>query len=95
MTLGLWGYSKSYYFGFASFQILNCEIGVYDEVGQALSINTGTLEAHHWATAGYKVDIDSNWFIVPGFVLKFVKNVPLSFELNAKLRYQDKYWMGV
>lgn len=95
MTLGLWGYSKSYYFGFASFQLLNSQLNVYSDVSAGLATLTGTLNTHHWATAGYKVDIDTNWFVVPSFVLKFVKGAPLTFDLNAKLRYQDKYWTGI
>ena len=89
MSLGLWGYSKKYYFGIASFQLLNSKVSLYEN-SQANS----SLAAHHWVTGGYKVPIDSNWFLVPSVVLKYVKDTPLTFDLNAKLRYQDKYWLG-
>ena len=95
MTIGLWGYSKSYYFGFASFQIVNSDIEFYKDLDQGTSEDAkARLRAHHWLTAGYKVDINENWFVVPSFVFKFVRNAPVTFDLNAKIRFQDEFWVG-
>lgn len=97
ISFGIWGYSKTYYFGIASFQLLNSEIDIYKDIDRTLTnANTsGSLAKHHWFTAGYKVDFDEDWFLVPSVVMKYVQNAPFTFDLNAKLRYQDKYWMGV
>ncbi len=95
MTLGLWAYSKTYYFGLASFQILNSKIDFYEEISESANNDAkSSLKAHHWITAGYKVELNDNWFVVPSFVFKYVRNAPLTFDLNAKVRYQDMFWVG-
>jgi type IX secretion system PorP/SprF family membrane protein len=96
-SLGIWGYSKSYYFGIASFQLLNSKIDVYNEIDEALTNASagGALAMHHWFTAGYKVHIDTNWYVVPSIVAKYVQGAPMTFDFNAKIRYQDLYWAGV
>ena len=95
MTLGLWAYSKTYYFGLASFQILNSKIDFYEEISESANDDAkSSLKAHHWITAGYKVELNDNWFVVPSFVFKYVRNAPLTFDLNAKIRYQDMFWVG-
>lgn len=95
ISLGIWGYSKNYYFGIASFQLLANGIDIYeDPTGNTQDANS-ELRAHHWATAGYKIHISEPIFIVPSFVIKYVQNAPVTFDLNAKVRYEDKYWVGI
>lgn len=95
VSLGIWGYSENYYFGVASFQLIENKINIQDAANSASP--DGLLKMHHWLTAGYKLNIDSaaHFFIVPSFVVKYVQSAPVTFDLNAKLRYENKYWLGV
>ena len=97
ISLGIWGYSKNYYIGVATFQLLNSKLKIYENIDQQLTnaSESGVLALHHWLTAGYKVKLNEDFFVVPSFVVKYVHNTPLTFDINGKLRYQDKYWVGV
>ena len=94
VSLGVWGYADNYYFGLASFQLIESNIKLEDAASTSPG---GLLKMHHWLTAGYKLNIDSaaHFFVVPSFVLKYVQSAPVTFDLNAKLRYEQKYWLGV
>lgn len=89
-SLGIWGYSKKYYFGISSFQILNNEISWGSEVPD----ETGQLSRHYFVTAGYLIPIGVNYSLVPSFVMRAVSPAPVQFDFNAKLRYQDLAWLG-
>ena len=95
ISLGVWGYADNYYFGIASFQLIENKISVQDVASSASP--DGLLKMHHWLTAGYKVNLDSaaHFFIVPSFVVKYVQSAPVTFDLNAKVRYDNKYWLGI
>ena len=91
VSLGLWGYSKTYYFGVSAFQLVNSKVDLYKDFDQS----QGALAKHYWLTGGYKIHITDDWFVVPSIVAKYVENAPFTFDFNAKVRYQDKYWAGV
>ena len=93
-TAGIWGYSNHYYFGISTFQLFGNKVDFYDGEGQQ---EEGNLARHYVATAGYKFDLDAdtNWVLVPSFVVKGVIGAPIQFDINTKLRFKDKYWLGV
>lgn len=91
VSLGLWGYSKTYYFGISAFQLINSKVDLYKDFDQAES----QLANHYWLTGGYKIHVTDEWFVVPSVVAKYVQDAPFTFDLNAKIRYQDQYWAGV
>lgn len=93
MSLGIWGYSKKYYFGVATFQILNNKVKTSSPVDG--TDETGALEMHHWVTGGYLFKVDSAWNLVPSVVLKYASPAPFTFDVNFKVNYDDKYWFGV
>lgn len=91
-TLGVWLYSKQYYFGFSSFQLLKGDLGFSDLAG---TTNNGSLSRHYFVSGGYKVDINDDLFIVPSVVLKTVSPAPMTIDINAKVKYKDLYWGGI
>lgn len=93
MSLGIWGYSKNYYFGVATFQILNNKVQTVQDVEGATE--EGALSMHHWVTGGYLFKIDSIWNLVPSVVVKYANPAPITFDINFKINYDDKYWAGV
>ncbi len=92
MSLGIWGYAKRYYFGVATFQILNNKVNTTSVEG---ADEQGALSMHHWVTGGYLFKVDSLWNLVPSVVLKYASPAPLTFDINFKVNYADKYWVGV
>lgn len=92
-SLGVWVYSARYYVGISMFQLFGNELKISDvkEEGAAKS----ALARHSFLTAGYKINLNENFFLVPSFVLKYAAPAPMQFDLNAKLRYKDQYWTGV
>lgn len=92
MSLGIWGYAKKYYFGVSTFQILNNKV-------KTTTIDNpedeGTLSMHHWVTGGYLFKVDSVWNLVPSIVFKYASPAPMTVDLNFKVNYDDKYWVGV
>ena len=90
-SLGIWVYSNVWYAGVSTFQLFQNNI----ELGESTSTTEQTvLSRHHFATAGFKFHISTHWYVVPSVVVKGTQNVPAQFDLNGKLKYEDKYWFG-
>lgn len=87
---GLWLYGPRFFAGLSG-QQLNA---------QQISYTTSTLYSdaklvnHFFSTAGYKVYLDDNFAVIPSIMLKYSSPSPLSYDLNAKIAYQDKFWLG-
>lgn len=87
---GVWLYGPSFFAGLSGQQLNS----------QQLSYTTNELYSdsklvnHFFATAGYKVYLDDDFAVVPSVMLKYSSPAPLSYDLNAKIAYQDKFWLG-
>jgi type IX secretion system PorP/SprF family membrane protein len=87
---GVWLYGPSFFAGISGQQLNS----------QQLSYTTAELYSnaklvnHFFATAGYKVYLDDDFAVVPSVMLKYSSPAPLAYDLNAKLAYQDKFWLG-
>lgn len=87
---GVWLYGPRFFAG-VSGQQLNA---------QQISYTTDNLYRdaklvnHFFATAGYKIYLDDNFAAVPSVMLKYSTPAPLSYDVNAKLAYRDKFWIG-
>jgi type IX secretion system PorP/SprF family membrane protein len=45
-------------------------------------------------SAGYKVYLGDDFAAMPSAMVKIVSPVPASIDVNMKLAYRDKFWMG-
>ncbi|TZF82059.1 type IX secretion system membrane protein PorP/SprF [Pedobacter sp. BS3] len=50
--------------------------------------------AHLFATAGYKVFLAENVAAIPSFMVKYLISLPTSVDVNLKLAFKDKFWIG-
>ncbi len=91
-SAGIWVYSDKIYGGISAFQLLGNKINITEVQSQK---DAGTLARHYFATAGYNIKLDSNFSIVPSFVVKAVSPAPITVDFNAKFRYRDLAWIGV
>lgn len=87
VSVGLWLYARYYFIGASAQNMVPSRIG-YAGVGE------GTLVPHYLASAGYKVYVTDDVTLLPSAMLRFVQHTPLSFDVNAKVQYQDLVWIG-
>lgn len=90
-SFGIWAYHENWYFGASSFQLFQNKL----DVGTVNSGEVASLSMHHFITAGYKIPVSEKVFVVPSVVAKGVKGAPMQFDVNAKVRYEDKFWGGL
>ncbi len=88
-SVGGWLYSRQLYVGLSILQIFNNKVKVADG-----SNPEGKLNRHYFFTAGYKIKLDDRWAVVPSVLIKGLSPAPVQFDINAKLRYQDRIWFG-
>ncbi len=88
-SVGTWFYSKKLYAGLSILQIFNNKIAVTDGTNSQAKLNR-----HYFFTVGYKIDLDSNWSLVPSVLVKGLTPAPIQFDINLKVRYQNRLWFG-
>jgi len=88
-SIGGWLYSRQLYVGLSVLQIFNNKVKVTDGTS-----SEGKLSRHYFFTAGYKIPLSAKWALVPSFLAKALSPAPIQFDLNTKVRYMDKLWLG-
>lgn len=90
LSVGLWLYGARLFAGVSAQQL----------IPQKLSFttnnfyNTGKEVPHFFATAGYKFFIDNDIAAIPSIMVKYVQPTPVSFDLNMKVAFKDRFWVG-
>lgn len=93
LSIGFWGHTHNFYFGFASFQLIPAKL----DINVSSDGNDGRLSAHHWFTTGVRIPLDKkeHFNFVPSTAIRKVSGAPISADINAKLHYQDHAWLGL
>jgi len=87
---GIWLYSADYFVGFSAQQIIPQKIAFTDKIAP----HPGKLVPHLFGQAGYRFLLDEDFNLIPSVMMKYVDPLPLQFDFNAKLQYQDFLWIG-
>lgn len=90
-SLGFYLFTSDYYAGFSVGQLFSNKLKFNDV--EALGINK--LKSHFFLTGGYKYILNTDFTVEPSAIIKFMTPVPIQFELNGKLTYQNKTWIGL
>lgn len=90
LGLGAWLYGPSYFVG-ASVQGL---LGRPLTFSGSSNPNQGKQAAHIFITSGYKLFLTDDIAVMPSFMLKYVKPAPVTVDLNTRLAFKDKLWIG-
>jgi type IX secretion system PorP/SprF family membrane protein len=45
-------------------------------------------------SAGYRLTISDDFNLLPSMLVRYISPLPLGFDINAKLQYQDFLWAG-
>jgi type IX secretion system PorP/SprF family membrane protein len=90
LSLGLWLYSARYFGGFSVQQVLGRSLS-FTEPADA---GNGRQIPHYFITAGYKVFLSDDIAGIPSIMVKHVTPAPLSVDMNAKIAFRDRFWLG-
>lgn len=91
ISAGLWLYSKDYFIGLAAQQIIPQNIAFSDNT---VSLTKGKLVPHLFLSAGYRIPLSEDFTLLPSTLIRYISPLPLGFDINAKLQYQDFLWAG-
>jgi type IX secretion system PorP/SprF family membrane protein len=90
LGVGVWAYSGNYYLGASVQQLLKQTI----TFGNRSVYNQGKTVPHYFLTGGFKVFLDDEITLLPSVLFKFVDPAPASYDINMKLSFNNKFWVG-
>ena len=90
-NFGIYYYSKKYYFGVSSKQLLEKDIGLAEVNGQYAVVK---LLRHFYAMAGVAIPLTDKVVFKPATLIKYVDNAPIQVDLNASFLYNKMFWLG-
>jgi len=90
LSLGLWLYGSRIFAGISAQQILPQKLSFSGDE----AYNQGKAVPHFFATTGYKFFVDEDIALIPSIMVKYVQPAPVSIDLNAKMAFKDKFWLG-
>jgi type IX secretion system PorP/SprF family membrane protein len=83
-------HGKSFFAGYSANYLMRNEI-------YSLSDNktlVGQQKVHHYGLLGYKFAFNSDWYAVPGVLVKYVDGAPASMDVNIRMGYKELLWFG-
>lgn len=90
LGLGLWLYGARFFAGVAAQQIIPQKLSFTSDP----AYNSGKEVAHYFITAGYKLFIDDEIAAIPSVMVKSVRPTPVSVDMNLKVSFRDRLWVG-
>src|SRR5450432_2903071 len=95
VNAGLWLSNKSFFVGLSAQQIIAVPINSSNGTSSGgVELLTGKLIPHTFLTAGYKILISDDVSLLPSVMVRYVQPLPVGFDVNAKIQYQDLLWVG-
>lgn len=93
MSLGLYAYSEYLFAGIAANQLFDNQIP-YD-VDNGVLTTDGRLQRNFNLLVGSRIDIATDWEMVPSVLLKTVSNAPVQWDIGVKMVYNGNLWGGL
>ena len=87
---GIWLYGPRYFAGVSAQQLLGRQLNFSDYA----EYDQGKQVPHVFMTAGYKFYLSEDIAAIPSAMVKMVSPVPVSLDLNMKMAFKDKFWLG-
>lgn len=91
VNAGIWLYSPDFFIGAAAQNLVESKL----DFNSYTASEESRLYRHFFVTAGYRFQVSETLTATPSFMLKMVQPVPVSFDLNFKMMYRDRFWAGV
>jgi type IX secretion system PorP/SprF family membrane protein len=87
---GVWLYSSNYFLGLSARQLLP---QTYYFNTKQPNIGSPTVP-HFYLTAGVKLFMTDEITFMPSVMIKRTSPVPLTYDVNGKFNFNDKFWIG-
>ncbi|QHS62564.1 PorP/SprF family type IX secretion system membrane protein [Chitinophaga agri] len=94
VSVGLYLYSAQYFAGLSAQNIVPSGIGFDNGNVKGDSVYRGKLVPHLFGTAGYRLWLNEDMTLLPSVMIKYITALPVSVDMNAKLQYRDRIWIG-
>lgn len=86
INVALWVYHPRFFAGYSSDQLMQ------DRLKLSSQVTLEKIKAHHNIIAGYHYRINQDFVLTPSVLAKYVNQAPVSFDFNARIDYQERYW---
>lgn len=90
LSVGVWLYGARMFAGVSAQQILSQKLSFSGDE----AYNQGKAVPHFFGTVGYKFFLDDEIAAIPSVMVKYVQPAPVSVDLNMKIAFRDKLWLG-
>lgn len=90
LGFGLWLYSGRLFAGASVQQVLSQKLSFTSDP----NYNSGKEVPHFFVTAGYRMYIDDVISATPSIMFKQVSPTPVSIDVNLKMAFKDRFWVG-
>jgi type IX secretion system PorP/SprF family membrane protein len=90
LGVGIWAYSSNYYVGASVQQLIKQTL----TFGDRSMYNQGKTVPHYFLTGGFKIFLDDEIALLPSVLFKVVDPAPVSYDINMKLSFSNKFWLG-
>ena len=90
LSVGVWLYASNYYVGASVQQLLPQNL--YFSTNTAY--NQSKTVPQYFLTSGVKLFLTDDLTLMPSFLIKLIEPTPPTFDINLKLNFKDKFWVG-
>ncbi|MEO6849008.1 MAG: type IX secretion system membrane protein PorP/SprF [Mucilaginibacter sp.] len=91
LGIGIWAYSSNYYFGVSAQQILPQNLYFSSYRGAPHQPKT---VPQYFVTGGFKIFLSDDLTLMPTALVKIISPLPLAYDVNMKLAFRDRFWVG-
>lgn len=90
LSIGGWLYGANFFAGLSVQQVLPQKLSFSGDA----QYNTGKQVPHAFLHTGYKFYLAEDLNITPSILVKYIPHVPLSADVNVKMGFKDRIWIG-
>ncbi|MFD1816149.1 type IX secretion system membrane protein, PorP/SprF family [Pseudarcicella hirudinis] len=96
LNLGAWLYSRNFFLGLSGNNMIfeNFNYSVSDSNTPNPYVWLGSTYTQYYVTTGFRQELGEFWSVVPSVLLKRVRQAPLSYDVNIKAMYNNRFWFG-
>lgn len=93
LNAGAWLYSKQFFVGISANQFIFNSFN-YKNTDNPNQRWSGDAIRHYFLTAGFRQELSEDWTLIPSTLIKRVAQAPISFDVNLKTVFRERFWFG-
>lgn len=94
-TFGAYLYNKDFFVGFSAIQLLGMDYPLDAFEAEDAEEIRYTLARHVYFTAGYDIQLDKSYVLIPSTMLTYTPFTPMLIDVNLTVEYQQKLSAGL